>query len=789
MVGLYARGMTAPRWPLCVLILSATFVTAAPSSAAPAPVDGPTVDWVQTSDDSVMDSDSVAAVQAADAAKAADQAVGGETGPDGLFQSVTLDDGFHVFSLRSYGDYTIRLVDSPGFDIETYRPKVQNMANEINAHNGISMKVAASTLPALANPSQPNVPTGEIWVIMTTSSPCGSLTGNALGCGGVRGSSVVEGEVRFSAGAVWLNPTMLPNCRQPVVSHEIGHALGLNHFDELYLGQKQLMASTTDCNSPTSLQAGDLNGVRWLAEPTPSNDSVANAAVVCSSDSTVSASTWFATKESGEATHAGVVARRSVWYRYVPRPEQNGGMATISTSSDGIDDFDTVLEVYSGPTPSISVTSNNGPGLVSQVSFTIQSALTYWVVVDGAGGVGAGRGETDVTFDLPTPAPTTSLVPLCAPARVLDTRFPSGSTVDGQHQAVGAVIANATYQLPIAGRAGVPSDAASVVLNVTAVGPLGNGYVTVFPCGQSLPNASNLNFSAGDVIPNSVLAKIGTAGRVCLFTSTTTNLLVDVSGYFPGTDALVSLPAPDRLLDTRVGGVTVDGAHAGVGPVGADGTYVLPVTNRAGVPLGAATVVLNVTAVQPGVGGYLTVFPCGSIPNASNLNFVAGDISPNLVLARVSGGGTVCFFSSAQTDLLVDVSGYFAAADALVPLNEPRRVLDTRFPTGTTVDGQHQAVGRILAGGTYELSIAGRAGVPANAASVVLNVTAVSPSASGFLTVYACGNAQPNTSNLNFSAGEVIPNSVLARVGGGGRVCFFSSADTDLLVDVSGYFP
>ena len=75
------------------------------------------------------------------------------------------------------------------------------------------------------------------------------------------------------------------------------------------------------------------------------------------------------------------------------------------------------------------------------------------------------------------------------------------------------------------------------------------------------------------------------------------------------------------------------------------------------------------------------------------------------------------------------------------------------------------------------------------AVSVVLNVTAVVPSGGGFVTVFPCGQAVPNASNLNFGAGAVIPNSVLARVGSGGRVCFYSFAETDLLVDVSGYFP
>jgi hypothetical protein len=159
------------------------------------------------------------------------------------------------------------------------------------------------------------------------------------------------------------------------------------------------------------------------------------------------------------------------------------------------------------------------------------------------------------------------------------------------------------------------------------------------------------------------------------------------------------------------------------------------------------------------------------------------------VLARVGSGGKVCFYTYAQTDLLVDVSGYFGNAVSFVPLTAPGRVLDTRSPGGTTVDGLHQAVGSIAAGAIYELPVAGRAGVPAGAVSVVLNVTAVVPAAGGFVTVFPCGQPLPNASNLNFVAGDIIPNSVLARVGSGGKVCFYTYAQTDLLVDVSGYFP
>ena len=91
-----------------------------------------------------------------------------------------------------------------------------------------------------------------------------------------------------------------------------------------------------------------------------------------------------------------------------------------------------------------------------------------------------------------------------------------------------------TIEVQVANRAGVPANASAVVLNVTVTGALGNGFVTVYPCGAARPTTSNLNFSAGQTIPNAVIAKVGVAGSVCLFTNVGTQLLVDVDGYFPG---------------------------------------------------------------------------------------------------------------------------------------------------------------------------------------------------------------------------------------------------------------
>ena len=81
------------------------------------------------------------------------------------------------------------------------------------------------------------------------------------------------------------------------------------------------------------------------------------------------------------------------------------------------------------------------------------------------------------------------------------------------------------------GRGGVPGDADAVMLNLTAVMPDAAGYLTVFPCGESVPNSSSVNYVAGDVVANAVLAKVGVGGKVCVFTLAATDIVADVNGY------------------------------------------------------------------------------------------------------------------------------------------------------------------------------------------------------------------------------------------------------------------
>jgi len=243
--------------------------------------------------------------------------------------------------------------------------------------------------------------------------------------------------------------------------------------------------------------------------------------------------------------------------------------------------------------------------------------------------------------------------PLSSPARLADTRG----------RAAGQLAGGDTLSVPAAGTAGLADDAAALALNVTVTGAQQAGYLTVYPCGSSRPNASSLNYEAGDTVANAVIARPGSGGRVCVFASGTTHVIVDVGGSFIGGGPLASLAAPSRVLDTRPGGSTGDGQQAGGGLRSAGSILRLDVAGRVGVPSSATAVVLNVTVTGPQGGGYITAYPAGvAQPATSNVNFDPNQTIPNAVVAGVGPDGSVCLFTSAATHLIVDVTGYLTGS-------------------------------------------------------------------------------------------------------------------------------
>ncbi|MEM9516464.1 MAG: hypothetical protein AAGA42_16565, partial [Actinomycetota bacterium] len=118
----------------------------------------------------------------------------------------------------------------------------------------------------------------------------------------------------------------------------------------------------------------------------------------------------------------------------------------------------------------------------------------------------------------------------------------------------------------------------------------------------------------------------------------------------------------------------------------------------------------------------------------------------------------------------------------------PERLLDSRLGE-RTVDGRFAGIGRLAAGETIAIDVAGRGGVDPDAVAAFLNVTAVNPDARGFLTVFPCGSPRPLASNVNYQPGQATPNAVLAKIGDDGQVCVYTHAATDLVIDANGLSP
>ncbi len=146
----------------------------------------------------------------------------------------------------------------------------------------------------------------------------------------------------------------------------------------------------------------------------------------------------------------------------------------------------------------------------------------------------------------------------------------------------------------------------------------------------------------------------------------------------PGEDTMVTSFTPVRLADTRPGWVAADGLFVGTGPVPGGQFVQVSVANRGGVPADAQAAVLNVTVVSPAGDGYATVFPCGTVPYTSSLNYSAGEDVANEVITKLSPTGTICVFTYATANIIVDVAGYVPAPSDYVPMS-PVRFADTRL--------------------------------------------------------------------------------------------------------------
>ncbi|WKV73517.1 PKD domain-containing protein [Streptomyces sp. PCS3-D2] len=371
-----------------------------------------------------------------------------------------------------------------------------------------------------------------------------------------------------------------------------------------------------------------------------------------------------------------------------------------------------------------------------------------------------------------------------APTRLLDTR----SGIGGSSRPLAPY---GVARVKVGGNSGIPADATAVALNVTVVSPRSAGHITAYPSGTAQPTTSNVNFVAGQTVPNMTIVPVGADGYVELVNRSygDVDLLADVTGYFSrsATAGGYTSLEPFRIADSRTGQGTW-------GQLAGQSTFGLQVAGNGSIPAsGVTAVALNVTATAPRGAGHLTVYPSGqTAPDTSNVNFKANQTIANSVIVPVGPDGRINIRNGAwdPTDVVVDVVGYYSPGSKAAYLpTTPTRLHDSR---------------------KYDFPVAGQdfrwlplADGDPTVTAFVLNTTVTDTRGSGHLTVapdpYTWAQREngtakkptpPNSSNLNWTKGETVPNLVQASTGATGVIDFWNRGwePTHLVVDMFGLY-
>lgn len=468
-----------------------------------------------------------------------------------------------------------------------------------------------------------------------------------------------------------------------------------------------------------------------------------------------------------------------------PAVTLGGAVRDTATLSSGTNPTGSITFTLYGPNDAsctgtavfTSTVPVNGNGTYTSTDFVPAAAGTYrWTAsYSGDGGnnavsIACNAPNESVTVSAPSSSDFTPL----PPSRILDTRVGIGG--------LSGPIGTSPVDVRVTGVGGVPSTGvAAVVMNVTVTQGTASSNLVVYPTGQPRPSSSNLNFSPNEDVANLVVAKVGTNGMVTIANyGGTVHVIFDVAGWYAPSPACFVPLAPARILDTRTGTGGISS------PVGPGQTVNVAVVGVGGVPTtGVGAVVMNVTVTQGTASSNLVVYPKGQPqPSSSNLNFVAGQDVPNLVMAKVGANGSVSVTNYGGTvHVIFDVAGWYPDTAACFTPLAPARILDSR-------DGTGGYTGPVGPGQVIAVTVLGRGGVPSTGVSAVaLNLTATEGTASTFLTVYPCGQPRPDSSNLNVTAGQDRPNLVVVKVGTAGQVCVYNNAGTvHFILDVAGAF-
>jgi hypothetical protein len=295
-----------------------------------------------------------------------------------------------------------------------------------------------------------------------------------------------------------------------------------------------------------------------------------------------------------------------------------------------------------------------------------------------------------------------------------------------------------------------------------------------------------LNSYDGRTKASAVIVPSGSNAAISVFATDTTDVILDISGYFvtpnpPATLAYFALPNPCRVVDTR----NPEGPLSGPFLSGGTRRSFPILSSSCDIPTAAQVYSFNATVVPHSTLGYLTLWPTGEPqPFVSTLNAPTGTVVANAAIVNSGIDGEIEAYVTDDTDLILDISGYFApAGSGANPLSlyalVPCRALDTRSSSG-------------LFSGTLMVSFTqSPCALTSSATAYVLSATVAPQGLFGYLTLWPAGQQQPLTSILNAYDGEVTSDLAIVLGGSGtgaGSINAYASDPTQLILDISSYF-
>lgn len=348
----------------------------------------------------------------------------------------------------------------------------------------------------------------------------------------------------------------------------------------------------------------------------------------------------------------------------------SGGVSAIVADITAVDPSASgYLSVYpaSSIRPVVSNLNFNAHTTVAGLIEVPLSSSGEIAIYNGSGG------STNVVVDVEGYIGTTGdLYNPIDPLRICDTRPGNPSNLQGQESQCNSktLSPNTPLSVQVAGIADIPLSAVAAVVNITVADSSGGGYVTVYPASSTPPVSSNVNFTKGELISNRAVVGLSPSGKIDIISNTSTDVIVDIAGYYSASGSSYNPLLPARIADSRCDTTSppsycpsenLPSTNMSFFALGPGSQENLTVAGIDSVPLSATAVVLNVTVTSTTRASYLTLWPSGTPrPVASDLNWQPGTTIANLVVADVGKNGQVSLYNNGgSTEVIVDIEGYY----------------------------------------------------------------------------------------------------------------------------------